>query len=308
MFAMADRYFCSVLSQTFPNRFYLLAGTSFGHIRNDFPSARTDYAQRTIFNVLDEAGVSWKIYYGRIPFALLFAYVRGPAGTGKLVPVQQFTTDAHAGALPQVAFVDPIFLASANVETDEHPPSNVQVGQAFVSSVVGAFLESPQWAHGALFLTYDEHGGYFDRVSPPPACAEALRLPPRVRPHLDPPLHRDAVRPSRTHAPERERRSATAALQVQPPGVPDAADVAAGDDRSGAAGRLQRRAATEPVRTFESAPPATAAARRLLAPPHQKGGRRHVLRLRCRRSARPDPAHPAAHREDLSDRTRGALV
>jgi phospholipase C len=167
---MADRYFCSVLSQTFPNRFYLLAGTSFGHIRNDFPSGGTDYAQRTIFNVLDEAGISWKIYYGQFPFALLFSYVRDPARAGHLVPVEQFMTDAHAGTLPHVSFVDPSFLASANVETDEHPPSNIQVGQAFVSSVVGAFLESPQWAHGALFLTYDEHGGYFDHVPPPPAC------------------------------------------------------------------------------------------------------------------------------------------
>ena len=63
-FAIGDHYFSSALTQTFPNRFYLLAGTSFGHIRNDFPlppsaDLLNDFAQKTIFQSLDEAGVSW---------------------------------------------------------------------------------------------------------------------------------------------------------------------------------------------------------------------------------------------------------
>ncbi|TMB00694.1 MAG: alkaline phosphatase family protein [Deltaproteobacteria bacterium] len=178
-FAMADRYFCSTLTQTFPNRFYLLAGTSFGHIRNDFPNfAAGEYSQRTIFNSLDEAGVSWKVYYDQVPFAGLFGYVRSHAAN--TVPFAQFMTDAQAGTLPQVSFVDPIFIAQANVENDEHPPSNIQVGQSFVSSAVGAFVDSPQWSHGALLLTYDEHGGYFDHVRPPPACT-----PDDVEPMLE---------------------------------------------------------------------------------------------------------------------------
>ena len=67
-FAMADRYFASTLTQTFPNRFYLLAGTSFGHIANDFPTGDpvNDFSQRSIFNLLDEAGVTWKIYFSQI--------------------------------------------------------------------------------------------------------------------------------------------------------------------------------------------------------------------------------------------------
>ncbi len=168
-FATADRFFCSVLSQTFPNRFYLLTGTSFGHIRNDFPSGPTEFAQTSIFHRLDDAGVTWKIYQSQFPFGDLFAYVRNTR-QANVVPIAQYFTDAAAGALPQVAFVDPIFAGAPTVENDEHPPANVQVGQRFAASVVKALLKSPQWRAAAFFLVYDEHGGFFDHVPPPPAC------------------------------------------------------------------------------------------------------------------------------------------
>src|SRR5207253_8760648 len=75
-FATSDRYFSSALTQTFPNRFYLLAGTSFGHIRNDFPQTPDGFSQPTIFNLLDDGGISWRIYFSQVPFAFLFSYVR----------------------------------------------------------------------------------------------------------------------------------------------------------------------------------------------------------------------------------------
>ncbi len=170
-FAMGDRYFASVLSQTFPNRFFLLAGTSFGHIANDFPTGDpvNDFAQRTIFNSLDEAGITWKVYFSEIPFAAEFSYVRNHVPPA-VFDVQQYFVDAQNGTLPQVSFVDPIFIGQANVENDEHPPSNVQVGQEFVARAINALFDSPQWGHSALFLAYDEHGGFFDHVPPPRAC------------------------------------------------------------------------------------------------------------------------------------------
>jgi len=179
-FATGDRFFCSLLSQTFPNRFYLLAGTSFGHIRNDFFSGATEFAQPTVFNRLDEAGVTWKIYQSQFAFADLFAYVRN-ARQANVAPIAQYFADAKRGALPQVAFVDPIFADRPTVENDEHPPANVQVGQMFTAHVVKALLRSPQWRAAALFLTYDEHGGFFDHVPPPPAC-----VPDAIPPMLEP--------------------------------------------------------------------------------------------------------------------------
>ena len=167
-FATSDQYFQSVLSQTFPNRFYLLAGTSFGHISNDVPTGPNDFDVKTIFESLDNAGVSWKIYVNQVAFALLFKYVRNHAA-GHVFPISQYYVDAAAGQLPQMSYVDPIFLGPSNVENDEHPPSNVQVGQNFSANVVNALMKSPNWSSSALFLTYDEHGGFYDHVPPPPA-------------------------------------------------------------------------------------------------------------------------------------------
>src|SRR5262249_30886898 len=107
--------------------------------------------------------------FSEIAFADEFSYVRNHV-PGNVVPVDQFTTDAQNGTLPQVSFVDPIFIDQANVENDEHPPSNVQVGENFVAGIIGALLAAPQWPHAALFLTYDEHGGFYDHVKPPRAC------------------------------------------------------------------------------------------------------------------------------------------
>jgi phospholipase C len=181
-FAMADHYFSSVLSQTFPNRLYLMAGTSFGHIRNDFPSDGTQFSQRSIFNVLDEAvpPVTWRVYNAQLPYSELFAYVRNTR-LANIVPMSQYFTDAANGTLPQVSFIDGIQFGSKNVENDEHPAANVQVGQKFAADCVNAFMASPQWANGALFLTYDEHGGFYDHVPPPKAC-----IPDNIPPMLEP--------------------------------------------------------------------------------------------------------------------------
>jgi len=181
-FAMGDHYFASAPTQTFPNRFYLLAGTSFGHIRNDTPLAG-QFSQRSIFNELDEAGVSWKVYADQFPvaFAFLFAYVRETPAAAKVVPFEEFLVDAASGSLPQVAFIDPILVAPNNVENDEHPPSNVQVGEQFAAQVIDALFKSPNWSSSALFLTYDEHGGFFDHV-PPPAAIPPDDIPPMLLP------------------------------------------------------------------------------------------------------------------------------
>jgi len=180
-FAIGDRFFCSVLSQTFPNRYYLLAGTSFGEIRNNLPDlSGPDYTTRTIFNLMDEAPVpvTWKVYFSDLPFAGIFGYVRN-SRFDNLVNISTFFTDAAAGNLPQVSYVDPALVGGEL--NDEHPPKNVQKGQAFVASVVNAVMASPQWSSTVLFITYDEHGGFFDHVPPPAACLPDA-IPPALRP------------------------------------------------------------------------------------------------------------------------------
>jgi phospholipase C len=186
-FAMGDRFFCSVLSQTFPNRYYLLAGTSFGEIRNNIPDlGGPEYTARTIFNLMDEASppVSWKIYYSDLPFGAIFGYVRQQRlGNTYVMGTNDATNplliDAANGTLPQVAYVDPAFTGEA--ENDEHPPTNMQKGQAFTAKIINAIMNGPNWENTVIFLTYDEHGGYYDHVPPPPAC-----LPDATPPDLLP--------------------------------------------------------------------------------------------------------------------------
>jgi len=89
--------------------------------------------------------------------------------------------DAAASQLPNVSFVDPAFFGDPDVRSDEHPPANVQVGQAWVADKVRTLMASPLWPRSALFLTYDEHGGYYDHLPPPPAC-----VPDDTAPMLEP--------------------------------------------------------------------------------------------------------------------------
>src|SRR5262249_19693535 len=176
-FATGDRYFCSVLSQTFPNRLYLLAGTSFGHIRNDVANSPHD----SIFNLLDQYGVTWRIYASQYPFAygsFFFKYALDH-GAQHVFPIAQYYADLAAGALQDVSFVDPDFMGTAQTENDEHPPSNVQVGQKFVADVINGLMSSAEWGASAFFFTYDEHGGYYDHVVPP-----ATPIPDAIPPIL----------------------------------------------------------------------------------------------------------------------------
>jgi len=175
LFAMSDRHFCSVLGPTFPNRHYLMSATSAGHIRNDLVFA----THTSIFESLDNAGVTWKVYASDLAFALLYSYVQ--SRVENVVSIARFYEDAAAGTLPDVAFVDPIFFGDETNQNDEHPPNNVQLGQAFVAGIVEAMFASPNWNDSALFITYDEHGGYYDHVPPPPAC-----IPDAIPPDLQP--------------------------------------------------------------------------------------------------------------------------
>jgi phospholipase C len=177
-FATNDRYFNSVPTQTFPNRSYFLAGTSFGHIRNDFASL----PNRSVFNLLDEHSVSWRIYTsdgGGAYGAFFFSYVSARA-TQHVFPISQYFTDLANNDLPDVAYIDPSFNEGPT-GNDEHPPENVQIGQKFVATAMNALMASSSWATSAFFLTYDEHGGFYDHVAPPAAVAPDA-TPPMLAP------------------------------------------------------------------------------------------------------------------------------
>jgi phospholipase C len=176
-FATGDRYFCSVQAQTDPNRLYLLAGSSFGYLVTGQPQQLT---RPSVFNLLDNAGVTWRIYTAE-PLGIsygsrFFQYVSERAAV-RVFPMSQYYADLTAGTLPNVAFIDPSGSGGANVENDEHPPADIQIGQKFVADNINALMSSPAWATSAFFLTWDEHGGFYDHVPPPVAPVPDTILP-----------------------------------------------------------------------------------------------------------------------------------
>lgn len=158
-FVLCERWFCSVRGPTWPNRMYLHAAQSDGRKNNDFPPP-PGFRFTTIYDVLNNAGIEWTYYYTDLPFLALWASLRSQ--TSRLRPIRAFFEDARAGTLPPVCVVEPGFGIN-----DDHPPHDIQLGQAFVAAVVRALGASPQWRRSFFILTYDEHGGFYDHVPPP---------------------------------------------------------------------------------------------------------------------------------------------
>jgi len=183
-FAISDRYFAAVVGPTFPNRAYFLAGTSFGHLSTSETITPGGYKPitGTIFDRLDAAGVSWTDYYSDLPYSLIFA-----TSPGHTKQVSAFATDAAAGTLPAVAFVDPSAFPDQLIngelfQTDEHPPWNIRAGEYFVSTIIRALRSSPSWNDSILLLTYDEHGGFYDHVAPPAVPQAGAPTPDGIAP------------------------------------------------------------------------------------------------------------------------------
>lgn len=174
-FPLADRWFASVLGQTFPNRRYLLAATSVGMVDDVLAQVATPAPNGTIFDRLNHYGIDWKDYYSTQPSADLF-YADAQVNAAHLVPIGQFFDDAAAGTLPGFSIVDPDFTSQS-----EENPQDIVVGEAFSARVVSAVLASPAWPRTLLVWCYDEHGGYYDHVPPPAA------LPPDPIPPTPPP-------------------------------------------------------------------------------------------------------------------------
>ncbi len=187
-FGIADHYHAALMGPTWPNRMYLVAGTSYGVAANYFPDLSA-YSfpdnDAIIFDELEKRHVDWDFYTGGGPpgastllgSEIISRYgIRHPVNT-----IEVFEQEAAAGTLPSVVFLDANFLKEGDpLAEDEHPPADIQAGQKFTWRIVNALTKSPQWRRSALFITYDEHGGIFDHVPPPPACAPDA-LPPQVK-------------------------------------------------------------------------------------------------------------------------------
>lgn len=216
-FATSDRWFSPVMDRTQINRMYMIAATSAGHARPLAPP-ETPLSVTTIFQELEDAGISWRIYVNPVgtqcadnptgPCLENYSYINqfhygqtiknSSTLSQNIVPISQFTTDAQNGSLPQVALIEP----PSNAGLDEHPddsdqtaPVNVQAGARFASSLINGLMNSPSWSDSVLLFTYDEFGGFYDHVSPQP-----MPSPDGIQP-IDLTANDDCEQPGQTAGP-----------------------------------------------------------------------------------------------------------
>ena len=198
-FGVFDHWFCAVPSQTFCNRSFFHASTSHGYVTNQHGGGYEKWLQAaatpTVFNRLEEAGESWRIYFDELQLVSFTGVIHAPVlekywKTEHFATMEQFEADAKNGTLPAYAFVEPRMTFNHN---DFHPPvgvlresevdkidvyngalSDVRAGDALVHRVYTA-IRTAMSEHGsnylntAMLLTFDEHGGTYDHVVPPAA-------------------------------------------------------------------------------------------------------------------------------------------
>src|SRR5205823_13298349 len=142
--------FASVQANSWTNRAFYMAGTSYGIVSNVLPPQKDALGAilPNLFTRMNDADVTWKMYAQDFPSIGILdeTYVKNIA---HVEAYQQFFDDAAAGALPSVAFVEHSDM-KGGVSPDEDPPGDPQVGQAAVAGIVAAVTGSPQWPHAAL--------------------------------------------------------------------------------------------------------------------------------------------------------------
>ena len=166
-YAICDRWYCSVPSDTWPNRSFVHAGTFNGNVVNGIPPNPFDWNVDTIFNVLEATGNSWKVYCDTalVPSLTYSMFPKlWPYALNRFAHFDDFKEDCRRGALPRFTFIEPSFVENPN---DEHPPHDVVAGEQFLYDIWTAVSGSPKWTQTLLLITYDEHGGTYDHVMPP---------------------------------------------------------------------------------------------------------------------------------------------
>jgi phospholipase C len=195
-FGVFDHWFCSVPSQTWCNRAFWNAGTSWGRVVNgpSFTWTKDSYGN-TIFNQISQSGfrspLYWKVYTPDImPVSLttvihqlaLAPYHKWPFKN--FWGMTRFYLDCALGTLPAYSFVEPMFIWPHNdMHPSSAPPSafgkdpsgEVLMGDHLVWQVYDAIRRSPKADRTLLIITFDEHGGCYDHVAPPNVAPPDLK-------------------------------------------------------------------------------------------------------------------------------------
>jgi phospholipase C len=177
-FTICDRWFSSVPGPTWTNRLFAHSGTSLGRVEMPNPPFNLQlfrYNQTTLYDRLNEQGISWRIYYGDVPQSLILEHQRRPQNAvryrrfagGLFTDSFEQAAASAPGDFPQFVFIEPSYFLNQN---DQHPPSDVMHGDVLIARVYNALRRNEAlWAETLLVIVYDEHGGFYDHVYPGPA-------------------------------------------------------------------------------------------------------------------------------------------
>jgi phospholipase C len=162
-YLVCDRYFCSILGPTFPNRMFLWTGQT-----DRLTDSASFSGLTTIFDRLSAAGVSHRYFFSNLPYVAFWG-LKYVFSTGQ---IDEFFERAATGKLPAVSFVDPNYtLLDDGSGNDDHPHADIRNGDAFLSDVFYALANGSGWKNTVLIITFDEGGGFFDHVAPPRVVA-----------------------------------------------------------------------------------------------------------------------------------------
>jgi phospholipase C len=176
-FAVFNRWFSSIPGPTLCNRAFAHYGTSFGHVDMTLNYVKVPF--KSIYSRLIDAGHTAKLYYfdrASSTLELINLLKDQPEIFGTY---EQFLADCKAGKLPEYSFIEPNYSDHDDmIACDQHPDHHVLEGERFIASIYMAIKQNPDlWKSTALLITYDEHGGIFDHVSPPPCTPDGFTAP-----------------------------------------------------------------------------------------------------------------------------------
>ncbi|ARW18463.1 MULTISPECIES: alkaline phosphatase family protein [Komagataeibacter] len=170
-FGISDRWHASAPCQTWPNRIFAHTGTSGGWV-NNYPD-KLPFEMPTVFNRLREVHKDWKIYFHDFAQSTTLSSL-WEFSLSNFKYFEEFENDARKGTLPAYSFIEPRYFAHPilrKMPNDQHPAHDVVYGEELIASVYNAVRNGPLWDKTLLIITYDEHGGCYDHVTPPAAVS-----------------------------------------------------------------------------------------------------------------------------------------
>lgn len=166
-YVLMDNFFSSEMGPSLANHLFMISG----QCGDSDINIMQIYNFPVIMDELDVKGISWKYYTGNStschtagfwnPLPAFQSFISNPTRMNNIVPNTQFLADIANKSLPDVTWVMPLS------GTSEHPSANIVTGENYVVKMVNAVMNSTYWNSCAIFLTWDDYGGWYDHVAPP---------------------------------------------------------------------------------------------------------------------------------------------